>query len=162
MKFEAERLINKVFETCCAVYAEKGSFNAETIITKLDLLSVPDKESDYWQKENIKNSLTILEKVKLIAGSIKPEYTDVGCLKKVRYGTITTLGKRLPKMIRLTVIAIYRRKQKFLATLGVLSFVPLIYKAYIGVVLLSSWIEHIAVIIIFYILLHYFFEAPQD
>lgn len=151
--FESIRFINQVYEACYTIYSEHSSFNAEAVIEKLQLPPAPDQEANYWQKKNTTNSLNILERAGLISGAIKPEYTEnLGFLKEVRYGSITSLGKVLPKFFRMIWIYTYIKKQKILAVLGVLSFVRLANNAYIGASLVSNWIEYLAALIILYIL----------
>ena len=155
MWFEAERFINRVFESCYAVWSDKGQFNAEAVIVHLNLPPVPDGQDGYWQKKNVTNSLNVLERAKLISGTIQPEYTtNLRLLKEVRYGEITSFGKitkRLPTLFRGIVIFLYLRKQKLTALLGTLAFVKLAHNAYIGTELLSGWLAHIAALIILYI-----------
>jgi len=151
--FESIRFINQVYEACYSLYSDNDSFKAEEVIKKLQLPPASDEEGNYWQKKNTTNSLNILERSGLISGAIKPEYTkNLGLLKEVRHGSITSLGKKLPKFFRMVWIYIYIKKQKILAVLGVLSFVRLASNAYIGASLVSNWIEYLAALIILYIL----------
>lgn len=160
MWFQAERFINEVFQACLAIEKENGKFVAEQVITKLDLPPPADDKEAYWQKKTTTDALNILERAKLISGSIEPEFTPGLCLfKEVRYGHLSSIGnflKKLPPVGVCTWVFIYRSKQRIIGVLGVLSFVKLANNAYIGAELISGWLELIAAIIIlciFYMLI---------
>lgn len=164
--FESEKVINQVFEACYQAYKASDKFNVEKVITELALPKPENDQDTYWQNKNVTNALNILEKSKLISGTIEPEYTNnLRLLKEVRYGKVTQFGKLTiltPKFFRYLIICIFLQKNKLISLLGVLSFAKLAHSAYLGLGILSGWLEYIAAAIILYVLYLLISKAIND
>jgi hypothetical protein len=94
MGFQRADIINRVFEACCSVCENSHTFSAEAVVSELNLPPSSDKTGAYWQNKNITNTLSNLESINLIKGTIHPEYTpNRGFLLEVRRGEVTPLGK---------------------------------------------------------------------
>ncbi len=155
MFFQAENFINDIFENCVFTVTEGQEFNAETVIKRV-FPKIEEGDAGYWQKKNVTDAMNVLERMKLICGEIKPEYTkNVRLLKEVRYGQITALGnffKKLPKPLKCFFISAYLHRKGALSVLGVLAFITLCRNAAIGITILSGWVEYIAALVLLYLL----------
>lgn len=155
MKFEREKFTVTVFKICHTQTLENTEFGADTIIKKI-YSEIGNEETGYWQKKSVTHSMSDLERMKLISGQIRPEFTpNHGFLIEAKYGRTTKLGdvfQKLPQFFQISCIYIFLRRKSFLAILGVLSFVRLAHNASSGLEIIAGWSSYLAAFVLMYLM----------
>jgi len=158
MILEKERHVDHVFETCCDLCRTAGSFTAEGVIAAI-VQSPENGEAGYWQQKNITTALSALERARLIAGKIQPEYTtNLRLLKEVKHGKVTWLGRlfcKLPFWVRVVIFKLFLVRESLTALVGVFALVSLLRNAYLGASLLGGWLDYVAATIVLFVLYHF-------
>jgi len=154
--FRETKFIKYIFKICAEIDTKKNSITAERIF-EINPSNSDIKEEDYWHKKNITDALTIIEKMKLINGKTKPEYTkNLGLLKPIRHAKISKWGeffRKLPDFLKELIIYIYLTRNTILFILGCLSLVKLGKNALEGAIIIATLYEAILVIILTYIVI---------
>jgi hypothetical protein len=141
------KTVDNVLGEACA----RGSFSFESIAFELVPGDVSEEDHGQYHK-NIQTVLYFLEKKKLIRGENKVELTpNIGLKLKVRYGTVTTLGRglaRQPRLLRVSVIAALVAWKKVVSVLSAFAMIKILHSAYLGAVIALGWMEYICVAIL--------------
>lgn len=148
---ETERYIDSVFTEG----ARCGQFTAEHIFPKFLDVRVLDQEG-YQRRKNVVDALGFLENKRMLLGEMRVGFTpNLRIPTEVRHYTPTPLGRlvvRAPRVLRVGLFFALLQWKRLVAVLGALAFVRLLYNAYLGVVLLVGWIEHVAILILAWII----------